>query len=296
MMKCKITFLLILISFTFSINVVGQDDDLLSELSNDDESYEVEGTFKGTRLINGHTIETRGAGTLDFVIMHRFGKLNSGIEEFFGLDQAVIRIALDYAITDNLSIGIGRSSGPKYFDGYLKYALLKQQDNGMPISATILSSAALDINVRDEQPAAVDRMSYATGLLIARKFSPSFSFQVAPYWLHRNVVEYFEENEAFALNLATRLKITKRMAITAEYFGRLNRDAFPESNNDAFGIGWEIETGGHVFQLIFTNNLGMVENSIIPGTVNDFFSGDIHFGFNITRAFQLKKDKNEKSW
>ncbi|MCX2745290.1 DUF5777 family beta-barrel protein [Mangrovivirga sp. M17] len=294
-MKCKFYIFLTIITF-FSLCRVNAQDDLLSELSEDDEIYPVKSTFKGTRLINGHTIETRGAGNLDFLIMHRFGRLNSGIDEFFGLDQAVIRLALDYGITDDLSIGIGRSSSPKYLDGYIKYSFLKQTPGKIPVSATIISSAALDINIREEQPPAEDRLSYATGILIARKFNSAFSFQIAPYWLHRNVVEYNEENEAFALNLATRVKITKRMAITAEYFVRLNDSAFPENTNNAFGVGWELETGGHVFQLIFTNNLGMVENTIIPGTVNDFFSGDIHFGFNISRAFNLKRNKDEKSW
>ncbi|QCK15823.1 hypothetical protein DCC35_14250 [Mangrovivirga cuniculi] len=294
-MKCKIQILLAVIMFISGYNINAQDD-LLGELSKDDEVYPVKATFKGTRLINGHTIETRGAGNLDFVIMHRFGRLNSGIDEFFGLDQAVIRLALDYAISDDVSIGIGRSSSPKYLDGYIKYSFLKQTPDQFPFSATVISSAALDINIREQQPPVEDRMSYATGVLIARKFNSAFSLQIAPYWLHRNVVEYNEENEAFALNLATRVKITKRMAITAEYFARLNDSAFPDNTNNAFGIGWELETGGHVFQLIFTNNLGMVENTIIPGTVNDFFSGDIHFGFNISRAFNLKRNKDEKSW
>ncbi len=267
-------------------------DDLLKELEKTAEPVDtkIQSTFKGTRIINGHSVETRPNGVLDFMISHRFGRINSGAYEFFGLDQANTRLGLEYGITDRLNIGIGRSSFQKVFDGYVKYKLLWQQMGAkkMPVSVVWFSSASINTLRRPEDINLDNRMSYTHQLLIGRKFSNDLSLQLTPTLVHRNLVLTNEDkNDIFALGFGGRYKITNRVALNAEYFYRFNANEDNTTYN-ALAIGVDIETGGHVFQLHFTNAQSMVESGFIPETTGNFFEGDIHFGFNISRVFQLK--------
>lgn len=249
-------------------------------------------TFKGTRVINGQSIETPGAGSLVFLISHRFGTLNSGAYEFFGLDQATIRLGLEYGLTDRLAVGIGRSSLEKTFDGFAKYKLLRQSTGpgAVPVSATLLTTAALSTLKFAPQPerSMASRLTYTYQVLLARKFSPHLSVQLMPTLLHRNFVEKRrDQNNVYALGLAARQKLTKRVALTAEYYYLLP-GATRDDYRNSLAVGFDIETGGHVFQLHFTNAQGMIEKFFIPQTQGNFFKGDIFFGFNISRAFQLR--------
>jgi hypothetical protein len=249
-------------------------------------------TFKGTRLINGHSIETRKQGVLDVIISHRFGRLNSGAYELFGLDESNVRLGADYGITDRLNIGAGRNSFEKTFDGFLKYKILRQQPESTPVSVAGFASAALKtLKTGDPagEPSLNSRLTYAYQLIIAKKFTPAFSFQVSPTMVHRNsVVEEEDPNDIFAIGGGGRLKITKRVSLNAEYYYQLNTlENSPMKNSVA--IGFDIETGGHVFQLHFTNSRAMNEKGFITETTGDFFDGDVHFGFNISRTFQLKE-------
>ncbi|MVN74976.1 hypothetical protein GO988_01410 [Hymenobacter sp. HMF4947] len=251
----------------------------------------VEATFKGTRVINGHSIETPGAGSLVFLISHRFGTLNSGAYEFFGLDQATIRLGLEYGLTDRLAVGVGRSSLEKTFDGFLKYKLLRQSTGvgALPISVTLLATSALSSLkfVAPPERSTTSRFTYTYQALLARKISPSLSVQLMPTLLHRNYVDLSrDQNNVYALGGAVRQKLTKRLALTGEYYYLLP-GATADDFRNALAVGFDIETGGHVFQLHFTNAQGMIEKFFIPQTTGNFFKGDIFFGFNISRAFQL---------
>ncbi|UCS95915.1 hypothetical protein KZP23_20460 [Echinicola marina] len=255
------------------------------------------GTFKGTRLINGHSIMTRGAGNLDFMISHRFGRLNSGAYNFFGLDEANIRLGLEYAFTDRMTLGIGRNSFQKVYDGFVKYNLMQQQSGSksIPLSLTWYSSMAINTFKRPELPLNFQRrLSYAHQLLMARKFSEHVSLQLMPSYVHQNLVPSREDkNDLIALGAGGSFKLTKRTSLNLEYYYRIN----PNKDNDSynvFAIGFDIETGGHVFQLQLTNAQSMTETGFLPGTTGNFWDGDIHFGFNISRSFQLKE--NSKSW
>lgn len=266
-------------------------DDLMQLIEEDErkkEFTEVAATFKGTRLINGHTIETRDKGILVFLISHRFGMLNSGVEDLFGLDFAQIRLGLDYAITDRFTLGVGRSSFNKVYDGFVKYQVLKQS-NTMPVTLTGFTSIAMrtdDFFKNRTDYRGEHRFAYTYQVLLARKFTSRLSLQVMPTLVHRNYVQLVdEENDLFTLGVGGRFKITNRVTINAEYYPLLNQDV-PETN-DAIAIGVDIETGGHVFQLHLTNAQQMNERGFIGETTGDFFSGDIHFGFNIVRAFDL---------
>lgn len=271
--------------------VWGQDD-LLKELEQStpqDTEYAFQ-TFKGTRLVNGQSVETKSKGTLEFIFAHRFGAINEGYYEMFGLDQAHVRLGLEYGITDRLGIGIGRSSYDKIKDGFLRYKILRQKkgSQNFPFTMTAFGSVSYKSSPK-EGVESVDRVAYTGQLLIARKFSPRLSLQVMPTFVHRNAVDQLtEKNDQVALGVGGRLKLSKSIALTSEYYYRVNPN--PNTlNYNALGFGIDIETGGHVFQLVMTNTRGTLERAFITETPGDFFDGTIHFGFNVTRTFQLKK-------
>lgn len=288
-MRFFLTALLMLLSsFGFA------QDDLLKELedtapkSNDP----VISTFSGTRVVNGHSVETRSRGVLELIVTHRFGTLNSGAYEAFGLDNSSVRIGLEYGITDRLNVGIGRSSFDKTFDYFGKYKIL-QQSQTLPVTLTLFASAAyLGLkNPELNELNTTDKMAYTAQLLLARKLTSRVSLQLSPSLLYRATVDQdIAVNTLMSLGMGGRFKITKSMAVVLEYYLRLNESA-DSPYHDALGINIEFETGGHVFQLVFTNTLGMAERHFMAETAGDFFDGDIHFGFNITRAFQFGRKK-----
>ena len=284
-----------IIFFVFIVSAAYSQDDLMDivEQETGQDSIFTEQTFKGTRLINGHSVETRKRGVLDVLISHRFGRLNTGAYELFGLDESNVRLGLDYGISDRLNFGIGRNSFEKTFDSFLKYKLLRQRDGEpgvVPVSVVAFSSVALRTlrsATGQAEPDFNSRLTYSYQLLVGRKFSPAFSFQVTPTFIHRNLVtEGQDPHGIIALGAGGRIKLNKRISLNGEYYYQFNRaENSPMQNAVAFGF--DIETGGHVFQLHFTNSRAMIEKGFITETTGDFFDGDIHFGFNISRTFQL---------
>ena len=272
-------------------------EDLMSELEkNSEEPAYVAQAFKGSRLVNGHTVETLGEGTLEFIFSHRFGRMNGGLYELFGLDDAYVRLGLEYGITKDLGIGIGRNSVDKTIDSYLKYCVLRQNKQGIPVTVTLLGSAAYKTSPKKQDTPegfqASDRLAYTGQLLIAKKITSRLSLQLMPTIVHKNWVPQtgVDKNNQAALGVGGRVKLTRSVSVNAEYYYRIN----PEKNSayqDALGLAVDIETGGHVFQIILTNTRGMIERAFITETDGDFFDGDIHLGFNVTRAFQLKHKK-----
>ncbi|MDJ0363638.1 DUF5777 family beta-barrel protein [Hymenobacter sp. H14-R3] len=271
--------------------------DLLGQLEQDTKknapSQLVDATFKSTRLINGHTVQTPGEGTLVFLISHRIGPFNSGSYEFFGLDQARIRIALEYAVTDRFEVGVGRSSLNKVVDGFLKYKALQQSTgtHAMPVSVTLFSSAAITtLRYDDGRDHTLPlRTAYTYQALLARKFSSNLSLQLMPTLIHRNLVmNEGENNDIYALGGGGRYKLSKRFSLNAEYYYVLSKYTADHYTN-AVALGVDIETGGHIFQLNLTNSPGMIEKQFIGETSNKVFDGGIYFGFNINRNFTVKQ-------
>lgn len=269
----------------------------------------VTGTFKALYIVNMKTIEAPAAGALNVEIQHRFGTINTGAYNLWGLDFATLRLGLDYGISDRLSVGIGRSSYLETFDGYLKYKLLRQTDNSMrmPVSVSLLGTSSYFTNhsvipgAKDTIITGIDRFNYTFQVLIARKFNSKLSFELTPTFIHYNMVTTPDQNNVFALAGGARMKISKRMAITAEYnylfpnqlVSPLNPANPPRSNSLSFG--WDIETGGHVFQLVFTNSQSMVESQYIGQTAGTWGKGYVYFGFNISRNFNLKPHDKPKT-
>jgi hypothetical protein len=279
-----------LISLALALPLLAQDDLLAGlEAEQADQKTLVDATFKGTRLINGHSIETRKQGVMDFIIAHRFGTIDGGAYELFGLDNALVRIGLEYALTDRLYVGAGRSSFEKTYDGFAKYRLLRQSTGkgSVPISATWLSSMALK-TLKDPtyDLQFTDKLAFTHQLLLARKFNNGVSLQLMPTWVHRNLISETDlNNDIFALGVGGRIKLSQRVALCGEYYYQFQH--LNENTQNALAIGVDIETGGHVFQLQFTNATSMVPKGFVSETTNDFFKGEIHFGFNVSRTFQL---------
>ncbi len=256
----------------------------------------VTGTFKALYIVNMKTIEAPAAGALNVEIQHRFGALNGGSYELFGLDNATLRLGLDYGISDRLSVGIGRSSFQKTFDGYLKYKLLRQSDNTgrMPLTVSLLSSMSYYTQHYPDKTYlnTTYRLAYTTQVLMARKFNSLFSMELTPTLIHYNLVPTSaDQNNVFALAGGARMKISRRMSINVEYDYLFPNQVVSTPVNNSLSLGWDIETGGHVFQLVFSNSQSMTETQYITQTPGTWSRGDIYFGFNISRNFNLKAHK-----
>lgn len=307
--------LVVLIATAFTANTFAQDD-LLSLVDEAEPKHEkVIATFKTSKVINMQSTETVKAKTMDFRVTHRFGSSGSasggGPHTLYGFDNSAdIRISFDFGITDNLTLGVGRSKMNELLDGMVKYRILTQTtDNHVPLSlafygdmsynpqkaSQFYSGLATTVGFKQND---VHRFAYTSQLLIARKFGSRFSLQIAPTYQHRNFVlanvnadnGAEETNDLLSVGAGFRLKLTRRLAIIADYYYtlsdyRTNNKANPFYNPLAIGI--EIETGGHVFHLNFTNAAGIIENNYLPGTTDSWLKGGYKFGFNISRVFNL---------
>jgi hypothetical protein len=251
-------------------------------------------TYKTTRVVSGHSVENPANGVLLFMISHHFGKVNTGAYDFFGLDQATIRLGLEYGFNHFLSVGIGRNTYQKTYDGFLKAKVLRQSKGArnMPVTVTLFSAMDI-ISLKWQYPERKNyfssRLSFVNQVLIARKFNDRLSLQVSPTFIHKNLVSTStEDNDTYAIGAGGRFKLSQRISLNAEYFLVLPGSVADHFENP-LSIGVDIETGGHVFQLHFSNAQPMFERAFITETMGKWANGDIYFGFNISRVFTLKK-------
>src|SRR5574343_441275 len=280
-----------------SLLVKAQNTDLL-DLVDDGKKEKTHQTnaFKATRVINGHSMEFLGNGVLDFRILHRFGFVNSGVKNLFGLDQANMRFALDYGISKRVMVGFGRSNVNKELDVFAKYRPIWQADGpgGSPVSVVLVSGMTYNTmpwTDPNRKNYLTSRMGFYNQIIIGRKFSKAFSLQVAPIMVHRNLVDSVKDShDTYALGIGSRIKLSNRVAFVVDVhpilYGRQT------GTKDPISVGFDIETGGHVFQLHFSNATGMNEKAFITETKGDFLRGDIRFGFNLSRVFTLAKPKS----
>ncbi len=290
----------------FSGKIFAQDTtNLMNQLEKEsaDRTVHAKGIFKYTRIVNGHSVENLPAHVLDVRISHRFGPINSGIYNFFGLDYSPfnVRIGFDYGITDNFMVGIGHSAYQKTYDAFFKVKILSQSTGAveMPVSLSFVPTVAInslrpsDLPVKLDSGVAIGRTSYVLQLLIARKFSELFSLQVMPTFIHADNISFDNhvQRDILAAGIGGRLKISKRMSVNAEYYYQLPGTKETADAHNVFSIGIDLGTGGHVFQLHFTNSIGLTEKSFIAENTGGWDNGGVRFGFNISRVFQLKKKK-----
>jgi len=287
----------LIILLTASLAAYGQDDlmNLLDSTANPVINYTT-ATFKSTRVMNGHSIERMQKGQLDVRISHRFGTINSGLYNFYGLDQATIHLGMEYGITNWLMVGIGRGTYEKTVDGFAKFSILRQSNGAkeMPVSLSFFSSVAIN-GLHSSDPTRTNyfssRLAYTNQVLVARKFSKTLSFQLMPTMVHRNLVTTeLDPNDLWAMGAGGRVKLSKRISLNAEYYHVVNKSNFmSQPIYDPLSVGIDIETGGHVFQIILTNSTATIEKGFIGETTGKWTKGDIHIGFNISRVFNLNK-------
>ena len=291
MKRIFLILVLLLPLYTFAQDL----DDLLDAETKTEKNYE-SAAFKATRVINGHSVEQMKAKHLDFRISHRFGEMNGGFYDLFGMDQASMHLSLEYGLKDWLMIGLGRSNVQKTYDGFVKIKLLRQSSgsHSMPIflsymgSTELFTSKWLDTS-RDNLFSS--RLTYVHQLLIARKINKNLSLQLSPTLVHKNLTpSELDPNDLYAVGLSARYKISTRVSINGEYFYAVRSSRSSTDYPNALSFGVDIETGGHVFQLMLTNSLSMREGGFIWGENNgDWSNGGVHLGFNISRVFSFDK-------
>ncbi|MEI7982219.1 MAG: DUF5777 family beta-barrel protein [Bacteroidota bacterium] len=296
----KYTILSILLFFLALIAgpVVAQEEmlDLLKKDEKPAINYTT-ATFKTTRVVIGHSSDNPPAGNLLFLITHHFGAINSGYENLFGLKQATIRLGLEYGVTSWLGFGVGLNTLNNTWDGFLKVKALRQSTGAkkMPVTLTIFASTAIYTTKwtnPERKNYVTSRMSYATQLILARKFGERLSLQLAPTYVHVNLVPTPDDhNNIFSLGAGGRFKISKRVSINAEYYYLFPKQIASTPAYSSFSTGIDIETGGHVFQIFLTNSMGENMESIVTQTTGSWFNGNIYLGFNISRIFTVVKPK-----
>lgn len=293
-----LTCIIVLLSLLCN-KVSAQDEDLLKLAGDNTPKKElVKNAFKSTRVINSHSMEFLSPGTMDFRILHRFGEVNKGYDNFFGLDQASMRMGFDFGILQNLMFGFGRSTYKKELDGYIKFAPIRQSTGQRSFPFTVAMVAGMTMNTSPwadptRKNYTTSKLAYYFQAIIGRKFSESITLQVTPTLLHQNLVPLAtQSNDMYAVGFGGRIKFSKRMAFTWDYSYVLNpMDETIYHNPLSAGI--DIETGGHVFQLHFSNSTGMNERAFLSETTGDWTKGDIRFGFNLSRVFQISGKKKQ---
>jgi len=285
-MKTYSLFFLMLITF------FANSQDNLQLLYDETQTVYTSYLFKGTKIVNGQSVELRSKGVLQFQIQHRFGTLNSGFYNLYGLDNSQIRLGLEYGFKDWLSIGVGRSSDLKTLDLNTKFRLIRQASGSQLFPFTMVLNSAVFVkqnrwsDMQDENFSFINQLSYAQQLLLARKINRDLTIQLSPTVVHYNLVETENElNDKYAIGIGGRQKLTKRVSLNAEYFYQLNDKIY----NNVLSLGFDIQIGGHVFQLHLSNSPAMIEPAFITKTTDNWLNGDIYFGFNLSRVFALKE-------
>ena len=285
MKVCKWTLLILLItSFSYS------QDDLLEEIDMTDSLQIAEAAFKGLKIVNFESTKLVNGRELYVIIAHRFGSIKNGIDDFFGLDFANTRLQLIYGFTDGFNLSISRHSFNKTYEMNAKYNLARQRAN-FPVSLVGYTQGAVNTLLEEalilREVDFSDRLSFTQQILISRKFNEKFSFQLMPTYFYEGYVEFEPQDQSqFALGMGGRYKVGKRWSINVDYGWHMNRaDGSPFVN--PLSIGVDIETGGHVFQLMFSNAQPTFESGFLGNARGDWGDGDIYFGFNLSRVFNF---------
>jgi Membrane bound beta barrel domain (DUF5777) len=280
----------------FAFNIANAQDDLLKELDDASQKNEIStATFKGLQICNMQSTKLPVKGEFYVLISHRFGDLSKGINNFFGLDEAVTKIGGIYGVTNWLSLGLSRHRNNKTYELAAKYKLANQVDGGFPVTivgyntADIISDklTTVDPLILPELTTFSNRLAYTTQLLISRKFSKSLSLQLTPIYVHKNLYDAItDQKDLFLLGAGGRCKISKRMSLNLDYAARLNLpEGYTSIYHNPLTLGLDIETGGHVFQMVFANSQPMNDVTLYSNATGQWLKKGIYFGFNMYRVF-----------
>lgn len=288
----------LLIALLFPICIFAQDD-LLSEIDVQKTDVQVVSAFKSLKIVNFESTKLIGKGDFYFVVAHRFDYLNRGFDDFFGLDNANTQLKFAFGVKDWLTVHVARSGFQETYDLGVKYLLVSQKEEGFPFAIVGFNSLAINTELKKVNYPLVefeDRLTYVTQLLISRKFTDRLSLEVAPTYFHENTVRDIlddnnivikpnpQDNDQFAIGVGGRYKFAKRWSVNMDYGAHLNR-ADQSIYKNPLSIGVDLETGGHVFQMHFTNAKAMHESGFLGQTTGDWSKGEIAFGFNLVRVF-----------
>lgn len=283
----------LLVVFLVTISISAQDN-LLKELENKNNvtNNSISSTFKSFKIVNLETPKLVAKKQLNFVVAHRFGTIKNGFEDLFGLDLANTRLSFTYGLTEKINVSFARSRFGNPYSFGVKYNLATQKKDGFPFTIAGLNQLGINDQLSKTTLPGLgfkNRLTSTHQLIIASKINNKLSLEFVPTFLHDGlVVEQKQDNAQYALGFGGRYLFTKRMGIVVDYAAHLNR-ANQSNFNNPLSIGLEIETGGHVFQLSFSNAQGMYENSFINRADGDWLKGDIFFGFSINRIFDFNK-------
>ncbi|NUY82008.1 hypothetical protein HUK80_13975 [Flavobacterium sp. MAH-1] len=276
---------LLLLGLLLPFAAVAQDD-LLKEIDTAATKQNVESAFKGLKIVNLESTKLAAKKDLYFVVAHRFGSIKGGFEDFWGLDNAVTQIKFIYGLTDWLTIAAGRSE--QAYDFSAKYRLIPQRQDGSPVSLVLFNSLGFNNQLKESLYPKMkfeNRLIYVNQILVSRKFSEKFSLEIAPTYFHENfVTDDNQDNSQFAVGFGGRYKLAKRWSVNVDYATHLNRAGSSPYHNP-LSVGVDLETGGHVFQMHFTNSQGIHEAGFLGNATGDWGKGDIFFGFNLLRVF-----------
>lgn len=283
-------------SIGYTVNAQSLLDSLDSIVNQPKQIEYTEATFKATRFVNGHAVELIGRRELAVIVAHRFAPISEGAYNYFGLMHNIFRLGFDYGLSNRIDIGLGAGTYQRTFDGFLKIKLLRQSKGSKRMPVTVVFTTTTFISAEkwvdpNRDNLFSSRLCYSHQLQIARKFNDKISLQLTPGVVHRNLVkDDADQNNVYSIAMGGRLKLTKRLAFNAEYYYLLPGKTVDDFVN-SLSLGFDIETGGHVFQLLFTNSISPQENVFIPETTHKWRDGDVHFGFNIIRVFGLAHTK-----
>jgi Membrane bound beta barrel domain (DUF5777) len=279
-----------------SINgVMAQNDSSAPALKKD--PY-VKNTFNGNLLLENQTVMVPVKGTFEFVIQHKFGTIENGYDDFFGVfAPSNIRLGVNYVPIDKLQLGMGITKDRMQWDLNAKYALVKQaKSGGWPVSITYYGNMAIDTRPAENFADNLDRLSYFNQLLIARKFSDAISLQVAPSLTYFNNVEgYIDEkgeiqpmmdNLHLAIAFMGKFRVSENMSLLANYDQPLT-EHYTNNPHPNLSVGLEISTSSHSFQIIFGNYYYILPQANNFYNQNDYKEGQFSIGFNIGRLWNF---------
>jgi Membrane bound beta barrel domain (DUF5777) len=290
----KLGFLTLLL---FVNNIFSQDD-LLKDIDSE-ASQEVTSAFKSLKIINFESTKLVAKKELFLVIAHRFDYIKNGFDNFFGLDNANTQIKFAYGLSDKITLQASRDGFGKTYDLSAKYLLINQKTNGFPFTIVGFNSIAVNSEMKEDRFPNLkfsNRLAYTAQLLVSRKFSDKLSLQIAPTFFHENTIEDIndsnnviilpnpQDNSQYMIGLGGRYKLTNRLSINADYGLHLNR-AKKSIYKNPLSIGMDLDTGGHIFQMHFTNAKAMHETGFMGRTSGDWGKSEIAFGFNLIRVF-----------
>ena len=276
-------------TFLICTLIVFSQDELLSEIDTviEEPTY-ASAVFKGLKVINFESTKLVAKKGFNFIVSHRFGTVKNGFQNLFGLDEAVTHLNFVYGLSDNINISASRSSNQKIYEVATKFRLVSQQAGKIPFTVvgytSVLANTALDT---DNLPKLEfkHRLSYIAQLLVSRKMNKNLSLILSPTFFHDNyLTDDFQENSQYGVGFGGRYKLGKRWSLNTEYGVHLNRSKNSLYKNP-FSVGVDLETGGHVFQLLFTNSQSMNTNGVFGTSTGEWRESDVYFGFNLARSF-----------